>query len=589
MPDPQTAPSSAPLATPSLEELQHWTGVIGRAQQMLLDYATEQAGRGAAAPALAQAGEALFARWAPAAAPHFDSARLAETQQRFWQGATHLWEALLDPAVATLPARPDDPAAWRAHPGFALIEQAHGLLAGALADQVEALEGLDAKQKDQLRFATEALREALAPTNFVATNPQALARMIETKGESLLAGLDHMLADLRRGQLTHSPGVFELGRDIAATPGAVIYETPLFQLIHYAPATARVGAAPLLIFPPWINRFYILDLGPKKSFVRWAVAEGLSVFLVSWKSADADLAETRLDDYVAAQLDALRVVRAALAAERVHLVGYCVAGTVLATTLALLAARDEAAQVASATFFTAQVDFSQAGELSLFVDDAMLQLIGALGEPGYLDGRYMAATFNLLRGRDLIWSHVVNSYLLGEEGRPFDLLHWNGDVTNLPARWHLDYLRDFYRDNLLVRPGALTVLGVPIDLGRVTTPAYVQAGRQDHIAPAESVWKLTEHFAGPLRFVLAGSGHIAGVVNPPEAQKYQYWTVDEPATDFADFLARARETKGSWWPDWRAWIAQQDGETVPATGARVPGAGPFPAIEPAPGRYVRMR
>jgi polyhydroxyalkanoate synthase len=246
--------------------------------------------------------------------------------------------------------------------------------------------------------------------------------------------------------------------------------------------------------------------------------------------------------------------------------------------------------VRSATFFTAQVDFAQAGDLSLFVDDQQLDMLAEMaGGQGYVDGRYLAATFNLLRGRDLIWNTVVQNYLLGEEQPAFDLLHWNGDTTNLPAAWHLDYLRDFYRDNLLVRPGGLSVAGTPIDLSKVATPAYVQAGREDHIAPAESVWKITEHFVGPLRFVLAGSGHIAGVVNPPDAEKYQYWTSEEPAATLAAFTAQARETKGSWWPDWRAWLATHDGCTVPVRGARIPGKGKRSAIEDAPGRYVRLR
>jgi polyhydroxyalkanoate synthase len=301
--------------------------------------------------------------------------------------------------------------------------------------------------------------------------------------------------------------------------------------------------------------------------------------------------DTTLDDYVLrGQVDAIDTVRELLGVPAVHAIGYCVAGTTLAATLALLEARGEADKVASATFFTAQVDFSEAGDLNLFVGDETLQLIDQIAaEKGYLDGRYMAATFNMLRGRDLIWSYVTNNYLLGEDYPPFDLLHWNSDTTNLPATWHRAYLKDFYRDNKLVLAGELEVEGTPIDIHRVKTPTYVQAGREDHIAPAASVWKITHYFEGPLRFVLAGSGHIAGVVNPPEAQKYQYWTNEKKVATLEEFVAGATEHKGSWWPDWRAWIEGQAGGKVPAKGARIPGKGKLKAIEDAPGSYVRAR
>ena len=296
------------------------------------------------------------------------------------------------------------------------------------------------------------------------------------------------------------------------------------------------------------------------------------------------------DDYIVrGQIDAIDTVRDLLDVKSVHAIGYCVAGTTLAATLALLAARGNAKSVKSATFFTAQVDFSKSGELNLFIDDEQLKLVESLSKDGFLDGRYMAATFNLLRGRDLIWNYVQNNYLLGQDYAPFDLLHWNGDTTNLPAKWHKAYLTDLYRDNKLVVPGGVSVDGTPIDLRTVDVPTYVQAGREDHIAPLESVWKITDHFAGPIRFVLAGSGHIAGVVNPPSMGKYQYWTNETPVRSLGDFIAGAKETKGSWWPDWIEWIARQDADKVSAKGARVPGKGKLKAIEDAPGRYVRSR
>ena len=441
-----------------------------------------------------------------------------------------------------------------------------------------------------MRFAAKGLVDAMSPSNFPMTNPEVVEKTIETRGQNLLDGLRNMLADIGKGQLTHtSEGAFEVGRNLAMTPGKVVKRTALYELIQYTPTTERVLATPLVIFPPWINRFYILDLTPEKSFIRWAVEQGITVFMVSWKSADASMKDVIWDDYVAAQVEAVDTIRALLDVPSVHTIGYCVAGTTLAATLALLAARDEADKVASATFFTAQVDFARAGELQNFVTEEQLALIGALSPQGFLDGRYMAATFNLLRGRDLIWNYVTNNYLLGSDYTPFDLLHWNGDTTNLPSKWHLSYLTDLYRDNLLVQPGAMSVAGEALDLTRVTTPAYVQAGREDHIAPADSVWKITQLFRGPLRFVLAGSGHIAGVVNPPAAGKYQYWTNESGAQSLADFVAGATETRGSWWPDWIVWLRDRGDDEVAAEGARHPGEGALPALGEAPGDYVRAR
>jgi polyhydroxyalkanoate synthase len=431
--------------------------------------------------------------------------------------------------------------------------------------------------------------EAMSPSNFPLTNPVVLERTLETHGENLARGMERLARDLEKGRLTHTDeSMFKLGENIACTPGKVVYETPLFQLIQYSPATEEVLAVPLVIFPPWINRFYILDLNPKKSFVRWCVENGVSAFMVSWRSADESMAEVTWDDYIRAQIEAIDAIRARLGVPSVHTVGYCVAGTTLAATLAILARRKEADKVASATFLTAQVDFERAGDLKLFVDDSQLELIRQASQGGYLDGRYMAATFNLLRGTDLIWNTVVNHYLLGEDYPAFDLLHWNGDVTNLPAKWHEAYLRDCYRDNRLVEPDALQGDGTPIDLRLIKTPAYVQAGREDHIAPPDSVLRMLDYLKGPKRFVLAGSGHIAGVVNPPAAGKYQYWT-GKPRATLGEFLARATEHPGSWWTDWLAWLEAQDPAKVPATGKRAPGGKGDPVIEEAPGRYVAMR
>lgn len=476
------------------------------------------------------------------------------------------------------------------HPLFDLMRQGYSVMSDhlmALADQVPAS---DPSEKAKLAFAMKGLVDAMSPANSPFTNPVALKKAVETNGASLMSGFQHLMTDLQRGQLTHTdPNAFRLGENIATTPGKVVYQTPLFQLLQYAPVTEDVLKTPLLIFPPWINRFYILDLTAEKSFIKWCVDQGVTVFVVSWKSADASLADIIWDDYIAAQIEAIDVVRDLLNVPSVHTIGYCVAGTTLAATLAVLAAKKEAAKVASATFFTAQVDFEKAGDLLNFVDDTQITMIENLAQNGVVDGRYLAATFNLLRGNDLIWSTVSKNYLMGEPYPAFDLLHWNGDVTNLPAKWHKSYLCDLYRDNKLVQPGALSALGVPLDLSKVKTPSFIQAGREDHIAPAESVWKMREIFTGPKTFLLAGSGHIAGVVNPPAAQKYQYWTNDAPVASFADFVAGAKETKGSWWPYWVDWLKARDDKMVKAKAARIPGKGKLPTLEDAPGSYVKTR
>jgi polyhydroxyalkanoate synthase len=580
----------------------HWADVARRLQLMWLQFQEEQVSGMATPPALfSDPGKwmAMIEGWyrrTPLSDP--------KTQKRLWEDGLALWEGVLgqygigpraDEAKAgeiELPRadRRFSDTRWREHPLFAVIHQTYLMLAEQIVAMVDRVdEGVPA-QKEQLRFATRLLIDALSPSNFPLTNPLALQRAIETKGESLIRGMEHLLADLRRGQLTHTDsGAFKLGENIAVTPGKVVHETPLYQLIQYTPVTDKVLATPLVIFPPWINRFYILDLNAKKSFVRWAVEQGVSVFMVSWKSADTTMGDTEWSDYITAQIDAIDVVRTRLKVPSVNAIGYCVAGTTLAATLAVLARRGEADKVKSATFFTAQVDFEEAGELKIFVDDQYIETIGHLSPEGFFDGRYMAATFNLLRGNDLIWDYVVKNYLLGEDYPAFDLLHWNGDVTNLPVRWHQEYLRDLYRDNRLAVPDALSAGGTPIDLRLIETPAYIQAGREDHIAPPESVWKITRYLKGPHTFLLAGSGHIAGVVNPPAAGKYQHWTNDAPANTLGEFIDGAIEHRGSWWPHWIDWLRAQDATEVSAKGRRNPGGRGDKAIEDAPGRYVMAR
>ena len=607
--DAKTGPAGTGM--PSLEDWQHWTLVMGRAQQMLMQawadsldssqnksqpFAGWSAMPGMSSPSafgFSMPGAAAGEAGAGAAAT--DPMALMTAGAQAWAQGLEAWGKMLgvDPASkAEAKDRRFAAPEWRDNPLFDTIRQTYLALADKMLGSVDEIDGVDEDMRHKLKFAVRNFVDAMSPSNFALTNPEVLKRTIETRGENLLKGLANMLKDIAAGQMTQSkPGAFEVGRNLATTPGKVVHETPLYQLIQYTPTTQSVLETPVVVFPPWINRFYILDLTPEKSFVKWCVDQGVSLFMVSWKSADESIADASLDDYVLnGQVDAIDTIRDLLGVEGVHAIGYCVAGTTLAATLSYLAVKGEAAKVRSATFFTAQVDFSEAGDLKLFLGDETMGLLQQLTtEKGYLDGRYMAATFNLLRGRDLIWSYVVNNYLLGREPPPFDLLHWNSDTTNLPAGWHRNYLETLYRGNKLVEAGGITVAGTPIDLGQVNTPTYIQAGREDHIAPPQSVWKIMNHFKGDKRFVLAGSGHIAGVVNPPAAGKYQYWVNDKPCDTLDSFVDGAIEHKGSWWPDWIEWLKKQDPKTVEAKGARIPGKGKRKAIEDAPGRYVRER
>ncbi len=589
------------MGTPAMTfDPAQWGQVASRLQTLWFDFQREQAQSNEMPVAVVDP-----AKWVTAMQNWYARMPLQDPaqQKRLWDDSLQLWQSVLgrygigpgadvdeERELPRKDRRFADPR-WHDQPAFAIIHQTYLLMAERLNGMVDEMEGLDDAKREQLRFATRAMTEAMSPANFAMTNPIVLERTLEAKGENLVKGMENLITDLKKGQLTHvDPDAFELGINIATTPGKVVFETDLFQLIQYTPMTDTVLKTPLIIFPPWINRFYILDLNEKKSFIRWAVAQGVTAFVVSWKSADATMKDVVWDDYIRAQMTAIYHVRERLDVPHVHTIGYCVAGTTLAATLAILHRRGEQDKVKSATFFTAQVDFAKAGELLHFIDDQQIEGIDRLAGDGYLDGRYMAAAFNLLRGTDLIWNYWVNNYLLGEDYPAFDLLHWNGDVTNLPANWHREYLRDLYRDNRLVQPDAMEADGTPIDLTLVDTPTYVQAGKEDHIAPADSVWHIRDHFTGPLRFVLAGSGHIAGVVNPPDSGKYQYWTNDADGIETLDaFREGATETTGSWWPDWIEWLRSQDDTTVTATGKRKPGSRGDTVIENAPGRYVKTR
>lgn len=591
--------ASGPDAVEAFERL---TEVSGRAQQMMMEFWTgeglkQKTGPGEAFSQMEQWAD-MWADWSRALATA-DSERLTKMVSDYWTDAMMLWAGMMTGRKDSIPAAAGGAdkrfagSAWEEAPVFDMIRRSYLLASHYVGEGLGAFDGLPEPERKKLAFQAKQFVDAMSPANFAALNPEVLAEAQSTNGESLISGLSHMLEDLKRGKLTMTDeSAFEVGRNVAATPGKVVYECPLFQLIQYAPTTPQVHEIPLVIFPPWINKFYILDLTPEKSFIRWAVEQGLSVFVISWAQGSEALKDVGLENYaVDGELHAIDQVLKLTGAPATHAIGYCVAGTVLSATLAYMQATGQAEKVRSATFFTAQVEFSEAGDLLNFVTPTMMDTIDQLSaQSGYLDGRWLSTTFNMLRPTDLMWNYVVNNYLKGKEYSPFDLLYWNSDPTNVPARFMREYIGGLYRDNLLVQPGGITVKGVPIDLKQVKTPAYIQAGKDDHIAPRHSCFKLTKAFSGEQRFMLAGSGHIAGVVNPPTSGKYQHWTLPDgvktPAT-LEEFQAQATETKGSWWPDWINWIAPRSGKQVKA---RVPGkAKGFEAIEDAPGRYVKER
>jgi len=521
-------------------------------------------------------------------------AGLAEDYAKLWKATALAVETKkLEPVIE--PAKDDrrfkDPE-WSQNPVFDAIKQYY-LLTARWCDQViSEAPDLDPQVRRRAQFYMRQLMSAIAPTNFVATNPRVLKATLDSQGKNLLQGfgkmLDHMEENDGRLNIPLSDtSAFELGRNLAITPGKVVYQTPLAQLIQYTPTTEKVLRRPLLIVPPWINKYYVLDLQPKNSFIRWAVEQGHTVFVLSWVNPDASLAERNFEDYMAdgplASLDAI----AEITCERqVNGIGYCIGGTLLAATLAHLAAKKEE-RFATATFFTTMVDFTDPGELGVFIDDEQIAALEQhVDKKGYLDGAHMAQVFNLLRENDLIWSAFINNYLLAKDPPPFDLLYWNSDSTRMPAMMHKFYLREMYLNNRLVQPDALTLAGTPIDLRRIETPTYILATREDHIAPWRSAFAATQLYSGPVKFVLAASGHIAGVINPPGPPKYGYWLHPRKTKTPEAWLAGATRHEGSWWPDWQAWVAAHGGGHVPA---RDPANGPLPPIEDAPGSYVKVR
>lgn len=479
---------------------------------------------------------------------------------------------------------------WSSNQFFDFLKQAYLLTAQWADHMVTNAENLDPHTRQKAEFYIRQMTNALSPSNFVLTNPELLRETFASNAENLVRGMHMLTEDIDpEGHLNirqSDAKVFELGRNLGITPGKVIFQNELMQLIQYAPATETVLKTPLLIVPPWINKFYVLDLTPEKSYIKWCVDQGLTVFVVSWVNPDERLADRGFENYMRdGPLTALDAIREATGESNVHTVGYCVGGTLLAITLAYMAATGDD-RIASATFFAAQVDFRHAGDLKVFVDEEQLKALEQkMWKRGYLDGRYMRTAFNMLRSNDLIWPYIINNYLKGKAPFPFDLLYWNSDATRMPAANHSFYLRSCYLNNLLTR-GAMEIGGVRLDLKKVTVPIYDLATREDHIAPAKSVFLGAQYFGGPVRFVLSGSGHIAGVVNPVAKAKYQYWLGGQPEGELDDWMANATEHAGSWWPDWLAWIVAQNAERVPA---REPGGGKLEPIEDAPGSYVRVQ
>ena len=526
--------------------------------------------------------------------------KLMEAQMQLWAAYGQLWQQtfkrMLGEAAAPVvePERGDRRFAdrdWQENIVFDFLKQFYLISSRWAQDFVRNAEGVDDHTRHKARFYVDQITNALSPSNFAITNPEVLRATLATNGANLLEGLSNLEEDIEngKGQLRIKQtdlSAFEVGRNIATTPGKVVYQNEVFQLIQYAPSTETVHVVPLLIVPPWINKFYILDLNAKKSFIRWAVAQGLTVFVMSWVNPDDKLSHLTLADYMREGfLTALQAVQDATGAAKVNVIGYCVGGTLVAAALGHMAAKKDD-RVNSVTFFTTQVDFEQAGDLKVFIDDDQLKFVEEnMAGKGYLPGRKMADAFNLLRSNDLIWSYVVNNYMLGRDPMAFDLLYWNSDSTRMPAAVHSSYLRECYLHNRLAQ-GKMVLDGARVDLSKINLPIYNLATREDHIAPLPSAFKVGKFLGGKTRLVVAGSGHIAGVVNPPEAQKYQYWTSEKDADTPEEWLRGATEHSGSWWPDWYAWVAKYSGEKVKA---RVPGDGKLKPIEDAPGSYVRVR
>ncbi|HEX7270555.1 MAG TPA: class I poly(R)-hydroxyalkanoic acid synthase [Casimicrobiaceae bacterium] len=531
--------------------------------------------------------------------------RLAETQLNLWWEYSALWQASMlkllgqstapvaEPSKSDKRFRHED---WEEHFLFDFVKQSYLIAARWLHRAVANVEGLDERTQKKVDFFTRQYIDALAPSNFALTNPEVFRETIATGGQNLVKGLNNLLDDIERGNgqlkisMTDSKA-FELGVNIATTPGHVVFQNDLMQLIQYEPSTKKVFKRPLLIIPPWINKYYILDLREKNSLVKWCVDKGLTVFVISWVNPDERHANKDFVDYMLeGPVAAFDAIEKATGENSLNVLGYCLGGTLLASTLGYLAARKDK-RIASASFMSSLIDFIGAGELEVFIDeDQVASLERKMNERGYLEGAEMANTFNMLRSNDLIWSFVINNYLLGRDPFPFDLLHWNQDSTRMPAKMHSFYLRNMYMKNRLREPGGITLDGVPIDVSKVRVPSYFVSAMEDHIAPWKATYAGAQVLGGQARFVLSGSGHIAGMINPPSANKYGYWTNEKLPGNADEWFAAAKPHPGSWWEDWLAWLKAYAGPEVPARElAKGSGKGRRKPIEPAPGSYARIR
>ncbi|MFL6625268.1 MAG: class I poly(R)-hydroxyalkanoic acid synthase [Vitreoscilla sp.] len=531
-------------------------------------------------------------------------ATLAQLQEQYVNHATSLWNGAVDrmPLFGTQD-KPAEPAAigdrrfssddWAKNPTAAFTAQLYLLNARTLTQLADSLQG-DEKTKARVRFAVQQFVDAASPANYLALNPEAQRKAIETKGESLSHGLQHLWDDVQQGHLSQTDeSVFEVGRNVATTEGAVVFENEYLQLIEYKPLTPQVHARPMLFVPPCINKYYILDLQPANSLIRHTVSEGHRTFVISWRNPDESMQDRTWDDYIEnAVIKAIEVVQQITGAKTINTLGFCVGGTLLATALGVLAARGRQ-PAESLTLLTTFLDFSNTGVLDIFVDEASVQLremtIGAQAPAGpkLLKGGELASTFSFLRPNDLVWNYVVGNYLKGDKPPAFDLLYWNSDATNMPGPMYCWYLRNTYLENRLREPGALTVCGEKLDLSQIKAPAFIYGSREDHIVPWKGAWESTRILGGKTRYVLGASGHIAGVINPPKAGKRSHWTNEKPAVSADAWLAGATEHPGSWWTGWTQWLAGFGGGDVPAP--KAPGGRGFKAIEPAPGRYVQQK
>ena len=568
--------------------------------------ARRSAARQASAPTLQRSADALGAAndgpgtpggdlldvWKSISALNVPAGALAEAQREYVVEAAAIWNRLLVPGSArpALSDRRFAGAEWGANPAASFVAEMYLLNARTLLKLAKSIQG-DAKTQARVRFAVLQWIDAASPSNYLALNPEAQKKAIETKGESLLQGLAHLWDDAQRGHLSQTDeSAFEIGRNVALTSGSVIFENDLFQLIEYAPLTAKVYERPILFVPPCINKYYILDLQPENSLIRHTVAEGHRVFLVSWKNAGEEIAQRTWDDYIEnAVLRAIAIVREVTGQQQINTLGFCIGGTILATALSVLAARGER-PAASMTLLTTFLDFSDTGVLDIFIDEAFVRYREMqMGSGGLLAGGELASTFSFLRPNDLVWNYVVGNYLKGETPPPFDLLYWNSDATNLPGPMYCWYLRNTYHENKLAVPGALTVAGEQVDLGRIEAPVYLYGSREDHIVPIGGAYASTQLLKGKKRFVMGASGHIAGVINPPAKKKRSHWIRADgklPKTQ-AEWLAGAAEHPGSWWTDWSDWLTGHAGKQVAAPKAY--GSRKYTVIEPAPGRYVKAK